>query len=184
MKKNDQRGFDWLFDTYHKNIYFFCTQRGISTEDAEEIVQEVFIKLWLSRSKIDPQGNVQAYIYTIAKNVLMDEFKKRIKQKAAENYQVYLLQPENETQNRVEFNETNQLFRITLNKLPEMRRIVFELSRYQGMSNKEIAQKLGISVKTVETHMTLALNNLREVFKKSEIIGTLAIFLNTGILFL
>ena len=171
MKNDDQRGFDQLFEMYHKKIYFFCIKNGLNDEDSQEIVQEVFVKFWGSRKNLDPSKNIQSYLYTIAKNTMLDEFKRRIKQKAAEDYQLRLLQPENHTQNSVNYNELQEIIADTLRNLPEKRRLVFELSRYRGFSNKEIAIEMGISVKTVEAHLTLALQSFRTVFKRAEIIG-------------
>ncbi|MEP0366981.1 MAG: RNA polymerase sigma-70 factor [Cyclobacteriaceae bacterium] len=176
MKNNDQRGFDQLFDMYHKKVYFFCLKKGMSAEDAEEVVQEAFAKIWSSRHSIQPDKVVESYIFTIVKNVIYDEFNRRIKRKAAEDYQVHLLDPQNTTQNTIEHNELKELISQTLEKLPEKRRMVLELSRFKGLSNKEIAKKMNISVKTVESHMTLALQSFSEVLKRSEIIS-LGLFL-------
>ncbi|MEQ8471995.1 MAG: RNA polymerase sigma-70 factor [Marinoscillum sp.] len=177
MINNDQKAFDQLFDMYHKKIYFFCIKNGLNSEDSEEIVQEVFVKFWNSRKGIDPTKNVQAYLYTIARNTMFDEFKKRIKRKAAEDYQIHLLQPSNNTQETIALNELEGLIVKTLKELPEKRKMVFELSRYKGLSNKEIAREMGITVKTVEAHLTLALQEFRTVFKQAEIMGI------TGLLF-
>ncbi|WP_421893281.1 RNA polymerase sigma-70 factor [Marinoscillum sp.] len=178
MIDNDQNGFDQLFDMYHKKIYFFCIKNGLSVEDSEEIVQEVFVKFWNSRRGIDPNKNVQAYLYTIAQNTIFDEYKKRIKRKAAEDYQLHLLQPTNNTQETVAYNELEELIAKTLRNLPEKRKLVFELSRYKGLSNREIAEQVGITVKTVEAHLTLALQEFRAVFKQAEIIGIAGIMLS------
>lgn len=174
MKNHDQTQFDQLFKTYHEKIYYFSLHYGLSPADSQEIVQEVFVKFWHSRKKIDPSKNVQAYLYKIAKNVILDEFKRRIKQKAAEDYQLRLLQAENYTQNTVAYNELEQLVTKILRDLPEKRRLVFELSRYKGLSNKEIAREMGITIKTVETHLTLALQSFRAAFRQAEIIVCLA----------
>lgn len=177
MMNNDQKGFDQLFDMYHKKIYFFCMKNGLCAEDSEEIVQEVFVKFWNSRNGIDPNKNVQAYLYTIARNTIFDEYKKRIKRKAAEDYQLHILQPSNNTQETVAYNELEELIAKTLRDLPEKRKLVFELSRYKGLSNKEIAKQMGITVKTVEAHLTLALQEFRAAFKQAEIIGVTGLIL-------
>ena len=163
---------------YHKKIYFFCIKNGLCADDSEEIVQEVFVKFWNSRSTIDPNKNVQAYLYTIAKNTLFDEYKNRIKRKAAEDYQLHILQPTNSTQDTLDYNELEALIAKTLQSLPEKRKLVFELSRFKGLSHKEIATQMGITVKTVEAHLTLALQEFRAVFKQAEIIGVAGLMLS------
>ncbi|WP_258103454.1 RNA polymerase sigma factor [Marinoscillum sp. MHG1-6] len=176
LKNDDQRGFDHVFHLYHKKIFYFCIQKGLDQGSAEEIVQEVFTKLWRVRSSLNAQGNIQSYIYSIAKNTILDEFRRRIKQKAAEEHQLHLLQPVNSTQNDVIFNELKDLIRTQLEQMPDKRRLVLEMSRFEGLTNKQIAHKMGISVKTVESHLTLALQTFREVLKRSEIISLAFIF--------
>lgn len=168
LKKGDHSALDLLFETYHKKIYYFSIKMGLAPSDAEEIVQEVFIKLWNSRGSIDPKGYIQAYIYTIAKNVIFDTFKAKVKRKAVEDYQQHLLEPVNQTEYKVEYNEMQDLIDQVLLTLPEKRRMVFELSRFKGLKNKDIAKEMGISIKTVETHLTLALQTFRSVLKRSE----------------
>ena len=182
LRKNDQKAFDHLFDLYHKKIFYFCLQQGLDTVGAEEVVQEVFVKIWNSRKHIEPKGNIQGYIYMIAKNVILDEFKKRIKRRAAENYQLHLLQSTNNTQEKVAYNELKEMIAKILVTMPEKRRLVFELSRFKGLSNKEIANEMGIAVKTVEAHLTQAIQNFKEVFKRSEII-TVSFFLQLASIF-
>lgn len=170
LKNGDHTAFDHLFDLYHKKIYYFCIQHGLSKSDSEEIVQDVFVRLWESRSRIEPTGNLQAYLYKIAKNILLDEFKRKIKQQAASEYQFRLLQPENETLNSVAYNDLERLIASELKNFPVKRKLAFELSRYHGMSNKEVAREMGISIKAVEGHISQALQSFRSIFKRSEII--------------
>lgn len=116
---NDINGLNELYEMFHKKIYGYCLARGLSPAIAEEIVQDVFVKVWNSKAQIDPLGNVQAYIYSIAKNLIVDEFKKYVKRKAAEDYQIHLLHPTNVTQNTVEDNEIEKMVQEALNSLPE-----------------------------------------------------------------
>lgn len=90
-----------------------------------------------------------------------------------------LILPVNNTENTLEYNELMGIVEKTLTALPERRRQVFEMSRLQGMSHKEIASNLNISTKTVENHLTLALQNFRQVFQDAKIMSTslLAFFL-------
>ena len=171
MKLNDPSGFDHLFYAYHKKIYYFCLKNGLNEQDSQEVVQEVFTKFWLTRKKLDPSRGIQAYLYKIAKNQIIDEFRKRVKRKAAEVYQIRLLETKKYDHQEMEYQELVSLIRDTLRSLPEKRRIAFELSRYSGLSNQEIANEMGISIKTVELHLKLALQTFRNIIKQSEIMG-------------
>ncbi|GGF40997.1 RNA polymerase sigma-70 factor [Echinicola rosea] len=171
IKNNDKNAFYELYQLFHERIYLFCVHYGLKTVDAEEITQDVFVKLWTARQKIDPSKCLKAYLFTIAKNTMLDMFKKQIRQKATKTYQMQLILPVNNTQNTVEYNELMGLVEKTLTRLPERRRMVFEMSRLQGLSHKEIAAQLDISTKTVENHLTLALQNFREVFQDAQILS-------------
>lgn len=170
MQEGDIEGFNLLFEIFHARIYHFGIKHGLDADHSKEIVQEVFVKIWVSRHQIDRSKNVNSYIYAIAKNVIYDEFKSRIKQQASENYQIHMLEPTNGTQDNLEANEVKEIISEVLESLPEKRRIVFEMSRFQGLSNKQIAKEMGVSLKTVEAHITLALNFFKKVFKHHEII--------------
>ncbi|WP_186756932.1 RNA polymerase sigma factor [Echinicola salinicaeni] len=178
IKKGNQKDFDRLYALFHKKIYFFCIQYGLSVSNAEEITQETFVKLWCSKKSINPDKCIKSYLYTIAKNVIMDEFKKQIRLKATKEYQMQLIIPNNNTQSTVEYNELMGIIEKTLTCLPERRRLVFELSRMKGLSHKEISEQLGISTKTVENHLNLALQNFREVFQESKIISLALILIS------
>lgn len=180
LNNGDQRGMDYIFQAYHKKIYFFVIKLGMSNAIAEELVQDVFVKVWNSKQYIKESGNIQSYIYTIAKNVVIDEYKRQVKRKAAEDYQIHLMNPSNDTERRVEYNELKSTIGKILEKLPEKRRMVFEMSRFEGKKNREIAEEMGISIKTVETHLTLALQTFKSSLKNVEAVNlSLFILLTT-----
>lgn len=157
-----------IFYAYHKKIYLFCRKYFFNQEDAEEVVQDVFLKLWQRRKNIDPEQNFQSYLYAIAKNSVYDSLKKKVKQQM-QYYDTSFDEAVNETENLVLFRELQKNFDEALTTLPDKRREIFYMSRKEGLSNKEIAEKMGISLKTVETHISLAIQHFRKLFDPNQL---------------
>lgn len=172
LKAGDKRAFDEIYGRFHKRIYLFCKKYGLTESDSEEITQEVFVKLWMHRSSLDSEKSLGSYLYKIGKNIIVDEFKKRIKTCASQEYQMTLIIPGNNVQEDMDYMDVKNLIDQTLQYLPERRREVFELSRNKGLSHKEIAKELGISTKTVENHLNLALNNFRVALQKENVLSS------------
>ena len=169
LKQNDKEAFNLLFYMYAEKLFKFSLTFFNEAAEAEEIVQEVFLKIWLKRKKITNPSTFNAYIYTMAKNMIFNNLKKNVYRK---KYNSYLYANhnthQNDTENEVIYEETKQRIEQALNKLPKKRKEVFILSRQEGLKNKEIAEKLDISIKTVETHMSLSLKYLREVLRPND----------------
>ena len=177
LKNGCQKAFEKIYYLHHKKVYGFCIKYGLNQSDAEEITQEVFVKLWENRTKIDPDKKLNSYILTISKNIIIDGFKKKIKNQATKEYQMNFLKPENNVELHMNFFELQETLKDTLTRLPERRRQIFEMSRIKGLSNKDIAKALGITVKTVENQLTLALHEFRNVFGNSKV-GYIITFLS------
>ncbi|WPR75186.1 RNA polymerase sigma-70 factor [Algoriphagus sp. NG3] len=178
MDSRSWKAFDEIYNLSHKKIYSFSVRYGLSVADAEEITQEVFVRLWDKRNSLDIGKSIQSYIYKIAKNIIVDEFKKKIKIQASQAYQMNLIVPVNNVQEDMDYKDLKNLMEETLLELPERRRKVFELSRINGLSHKEIALELGISIKTVENHLNLALHNFRIALQNANylLLGSLIFF--------
>jgi len=170
LRKGSKEAFDEVYGLFHKKIYLFCINYGLAESDAEEITQEVFLKLWLNRASLDSEKSLNSYIYRIGKNIIIDEFKKKIKTRATQEYQMSLIVPYNNVEEDMDYKDLKNLMDKTLLDLPERRREVFELSRIKGLSHKEISQELGISTKTVENHLNLALHNFRDAIQKTNVL--------------
>ena len=167
LRLGDNGAFEEIYKRYQGKIYGFCINNGQSKSDAEEVLQDVFFKLWIKRKKLTSGGNLQAYLFTLARNVIIDKYRQLMKRKAMVDYQIHFLEPENETENAVLFNELNAEIQKTLNSLPQLCKLVFQMSRLKGYSNREIAEELNISIKTVENHISRALRVFREKFGKN-----------------
>jgi len=163
MQVGDIPSFEHLFDLYKNKVYVFIKNSLLSHADAEELTQEVFIKIWTNRKKIDPEKSISAYIYTIAKNEIYDFLRKKLNQK---KYIESIVKEQDFKTDHIEQNlfykETHQLIHKLINQLPERRRRIFELSRLEGNSYREIAEQLNISENTVDTQIRQALKYLRQ----------------------
>jgi RNA polymerase sigma-70 factor (ECF subfamily) len=165
LRRDDREAFNLLYYMYAEKIYKFSLTFFNRQADAEEVVQEVFVKIWMNRSSIIDPSTFNAYIYTIAKNLIFNNLKKNIYRKKYESYYlIFGTIQEQTTENDVLYEEARKRLDNALEKLPEKRKEVFLLSRRDGLKNAEIADKLNVSIKTVETHMGLALKYLRDVF--------------------
>jgi len=181
-----EKDFKQVFDSFYPRLLRFAKGYVCNRFDAENIVQDVFLRLWEKRTLLPKDINLQAYLLTMIKNQCMDFLKHQqvverhsvnwdsaLQQEAAFNY--YAISRFNPEQPDVESLE--RLVEKAINELPEQCRKAFELSRYEELKYKEIADKMGISVKTVETHISHALKKLRVTLKDLFLVWLLSISL-------
>jgi len=175
IKKGDIRAFDKIYEKYSTRLYIFINGIIKSQKDSEDIVQEVFFKIWNNREKINEFLSLQSFLFTIAYNTTISILRKRINEY---NYIEYVksIQTAKELSTgeaELEFKELNDHLTSILNKLPKRQKEVFLLNRHDELSYKEIAERLGISVNTVENHMVKALKFLRANIKSTSFISAL-----------
>lgn len=163
LREGDEKAFEKIYLNYYKRTLYFITGLVKSENDAEELTQEVFIKLWINRNTIDPERSVHSYMYTIARNAAFNFLKHKLVEK---NYiSEYTVQnTETETSEEILFaKEIALLIEMSVEKMPEQQRKIYKMSRKEGLSNEEIATRLQISKKTVENQLSLALGELKRV---------------------
>jgi RNA polymerase sigma-70 factor (ECF subfamily) len=175
IKKGDIRAFDKIYEKYSTRLYIFINGIIKSQKDSEDIVQEVFFKIWNNREKINEFLSLQSFLFTIAHNTTISILRKRVNEY---NYIEYVKSIQNAKElstgeAELEFKELNDHLTSILNKLPKRQKEVFLLSRYDELSYKEIAERLGISVNTVENHMVKALRFLRANIKSTSFVSAL-----------
>ncbi len=163
LKANEIQAFDSLFHRYSEKLYNFSFSLLKNREDSKEIVQEAFIRIWEKRDNIDSSKSFKSYLFKISYNLIIDQLRNRLKEKEYREFLRAYFETENiEIESRVDYDTIKKRIEIAMDELPEKRKKVFVLSREAGLSNKEIAAKLGISVKTVENHINLSLRFIRE----------------------
>lgn len=163
LKAGDRAAFASIYHCFAPKLLAFTRKFVLTQEDAEEIVQEVFLKLWERKHFLDPEQNFDGYLFRIARNLVYNKARHQVYETA---YSQYLAGKgnltENFTDNNLDYQELNQLLEETYTTLPPMRRQVFVMSRIEGMSNSEIAEQLQTSTSNIENHINKALRDIRK----------------------
>ena len=162
LKSDDKFAVDELFNCYYNRLYHFSKSILKIENGIDDILQDVFVKIWLNRQKINNPETFNAYIFTITKNEVLNLIRANLKNQSFRD-EMYLrsVAEEYQTQNTLEFEEIKSAIDKIVETLPEKRQIVFKLSRTEGLPNKEIAHQLGISEKTVEDHITHSIKHIK-----------------------
>jgi RNA polymerase sigma-70 factor (ECF subfamily) len=164
LKQDDERAFDALFRHYSALVYRFAYSYLKSRPAAEEIVQECFIKIWEKRAQLRDDLPLKGYLFTTAHHAVLNELR-RDQHHLRLHGQVAAAAGPASVANEVEYQEMEALYQAALERLPPKQREAFLLSRQQGLSYPEIAERQGVSVKTVEAHMMQALKTMRSYFR-------------------
>lgn len=163
LKGNDAHAFNELYKRYHTRVFQMALKFLPYKEDAEEIVQVVFIALWDNRYKIDENQSFVSYVLSIARHSIYNALRKAVYR---QGYVDYLMKNDEDlsfvTEEVVMFNELDALLQRTIESLPPKRREIFRLHQGEGLSYKEISDRLSIAVSTVNTQLTKAFDFIRQ----------------------
>jgi len=163
LAQKDETAFEQVFKTHFKRLHAYAFTILRDEVEAEEMVQQVFFKLWERNENLTLTGSVSAYLYRAVHNESLNYLKH---QKVRSNHQLHVAYSmKNEVEHpakKVMAGELEKKIHTALNELPEQCRTIFQMSRFDELKYREIADKLGISVKTVENQMGKALKLLRE----------------------
>lgn len=159
------RKFEQFFIITFPKVKAFAWKLLKSEDDAEDIAQDVFVKLWSSPEIWENETTWNGYIFAMVRNQIFNF----LKHKSVEfNYQEQQIEAdpplyEADIHDQLYAKEIELLVKLTVNNMPEQRKNVFLMSRQKGLSNAEIAEKLGLSIRTVERHLYLALSDLKKI---------------------
>lgn len=192
FKQGDVKAYEQIFRTYYPALCLFALKFLKDKEEAEEVVQDLFCKLWEKRKELAITTSLKSYLYGA---IRINSIRKLQSESLHHSHheEILRLSSSKEFVDDLERNELQSRIHQCIANLPEQRRKVFELSRFQDKKYKEIAEEMAISVKTVENHMGKALKFLREHL--SDLLGVLVVFglmstrwvgdlVNLGILYL
>jgi len=176
LSKGEIKAFNDLFKIYGNRIFRFALGYLKSEADAEELVQDVFMKIWEKRSDLRDNLSFKSYIFTIAFNIIRKHFvKKALTSKYFE--QQVIEDADLSTIQNIDFQSTKKAIDRLVDQLPARRKEVFIKSRFEGLTTKEIADELGTSPKTVENQLGEALRFIREHLGKEDLAGILLFML-------
>jgi len=159
----DEVAFAELFRRYDKRIFPFTLKMIKSHAQAEEITQEIFIKLWSNRQKLIDIDHPEAYIFTVASRHTLDHIKKlRTQEKRMRSLSSRLTETSNATEETILYRESASLINAAVETLPDQQKKIYQLSRNQGYTNNEIAEMLNLSPNTIRNHLAAALRTIRK----------------------
>ena len=165
MKAGDRESFNQVFRRYYSPMVRFCIRYVADSDIASEIVQDLFVKLWSNREKISFNTSFESYMLTSVRNSALTYINKE-RSHAEANLRVFSEESDNtDPSETLQSNNLEESYRKILKDMPEKRREVFLASRYDGLKYSEIAEKLGISQKTVEAQMSAAIKQLKDGLK-------------------
>jgi RNA polymerase sigma-70 factor (family 1) len=164
IAEGDEKAFAPVFHHYRRKIYSYAYHLCGNSAQADELVQDVFMKVWMHREKLPHILRFDNWLFTIARNQVFDMLKNMAKESALRRQMAGLPEPgANLVEDIVLTRENEEQLQRALDQLSPRQRLIFTLSRHQGMKHEEIASHLHISRHTVKTHLVQALRTLRDI---------------------
>jgi len=176
LKRGSQADFGKLYDMYADHLYGFAYKLSRSSVVAEEIVQDTFLTVWQRRELIDPSYSFKAFLFTVAKNRILNLFRSSIRKFEFEDFVVHANSIDlsaNATDEKISYDEFIEIVKVAKEVLPARQLEIFELSKEQDLSNREIAERLNISEQTVKNQLSSALKTLRDRLSSSQFLFVL-----------
>lgn len=167
LRKGEVASFKEVYNLYRQKVYLYALKIAKSEDLAEDISQEVFIRIWEKREQINTEMNFEAYIKKITLNHVLNHLKKvsREKQLQQQVFQ-YIDQIRNHTEEGIYEKELIRVYYEAVEQLPPQKKIIYKLSRNEELTHDEIAQQLDISKNTVKNHMVEATKFIRSTVNK------------------
>lgn len=166
LSKGDPRAFEMLFLHHFPRLKRFMFSLLKNEEEAEDLAQDIFVKIWQNRSSVASVHNFSAYLYRMARNAVYSHLEHEVlvaDYAARKNTQPAPSQ--DELEELLFAKELKAMIDLSVAKMPPQRKHIYEMSRNEGLSNDDIAQRLSISKRTVEVHISAALADIRKVIR-------------------
>ena len=178
LKEGDVLSFDSIFKKYNKKVYYFAISYLKNKEEAEDVVQEVFMNLWKYRDQINEYYVFSKYLFKITYNATCKKIRKQVSdKKQLEEVLKNIILEDNSTNLEIEYNNLLETANLLIGKLPSRQKEIFLLSTKEQLTNEQIAQQLYISKKTVDNYLTMAKTFLRKSISDGHILSILFFWL-------
>lgn len=175
LRGGDQLAFAQIYNLYRSKIYLYACNLCKSAETAEEVVQEVFIRIWQKKDQINPELNFDAYIRKITLNHVLNHLKKIARDKVLQEEVLnYMDAIRHSTDDSLLEKELLKTYDEAIALLPAQKKLIYQMSRNEDMTHEQIAEKLNISKNTVKNHMVVATKFIRSYVSKH---GSIVCFL-------
>ena len=162
LHQYDDKAFEQMFKAHYKELHSYANVMLRDEDTAEEIVQSMFLKFWEKRELLNVQTSIKAYLYKCVYNDSLNYLKHQKVKTKYQDFATYTMNDHHEAaSSRVELTELQFKLQEALNELPEHCRTIFQMSRFEELKYREIAEQLDLSIKTVENQMGKALKILR-----------------------
>ncbi len=167
LKEGDSLAFERLFRKYNQKLFNFCFRLLRSKQEAEGIVQHTFLKIWENHNSLDENHSFGSYLFKIAQNKVFNEFRSKLNYRYYREYLMeYAETLENNVEKELNYSELENTINNLTAQLPERRRQIFLLSRNEGLTYREIGEKLNISENTVDTQIRKTLDYFRRYLRE------------------
>jgi RNA polymerase sigma-70 factor (family 1) len=179
LKDGSQKAFDNIYRMYATRLYAFCMQYTKISEDTEEIVEDVFIKLWTNRRSIRQEDTLRPLLYTIARFSVINAYRSKVNSPSYEDYVNHIEELSvSDTQYHIEYEEFLKQLNAALKKLSPTQQNIIRLSKFEQLSNKEIAERLKLSEQTIKNQLSLGLKALKEELNNVSLLMWLLLLFN------
>ena len=162
LSRGNEEAFDMIFEQLYPKMKSFAFRLCGNESDAENIVQDVFMQLWVNREGLKDIDSLDGYVFMMVRNAGLNFLRGSLRRGAVRLDDTLQVAGEASAGDVLHYKELEAVLEQEVSKMPPQRRTVFFMSRVEGLSNAEISDKLGISKRTVESHISLALRDLRE----------------------
>lgn len=177
LKNSDEAAFSAIYERYYREIYNFIFTFLKQKQLAEEVLQETFLTIWVQRGKIDPYQPLEPLLFTICRRKVLDNFRRITSTEALKQQLLRTMQGmANDTEEAIFYNDTFAFANNAVERLPRQQQLVFKLSREEGLSYDEIAERTHLSKNTVRNHLVAALKTLKLHFEEHGVIYFFLLF--------